>query len=244
MTCVIFNIPITTATRDAILAQAVTLLSTPGPHQIITANTIMLDRAYHDPSLTSVFEKSSLVIADSVGIRWAARMLHQEIPALIPGIDFMLDLIRYAADHDKSVYLLGAQAPVIAKTAAVLKQMFPPLRLAGWHDGYFTPDTEPALLRDIQQSAPDVLFVGLATPFQEIWINKNLHRLTARIVMGVGGSFDVISGRLKRAPALFRMSGLEWLFRFLQQPWRFRRSGYLIRFVFRILLLTFRRNLS
>jgi N-acetylglucosaminyldiphosphoundecaprenol N-acetyl-beta-D-mannosaminyltransferase len=230
MTCTIFDIPINTTNRGSLIDLIISSPRGSSALQIITANAIMLDAARHNPQLARVFTKAYVVIADSIGVCWAARLLHQEVPDLIPGIDLMIDLIRHAAEHQRSVYLLGAREPVIAKTAAVLQQLYPGLIIAGYHHGYIDLDSD-AVVEQIRSSAPDMLFVGLATPEQELWISRNLTRFNARIVMGVGGSFDVISGTLKRAPAVFRSAGLEWLFRFMQQPWRICRSWYLIRFV-------------
>ncbi|HOW28560.1 MAG TPA: WecB/TagA/CpsF family glycosyltransferase [Elusimicrobiota bacterium] len=203
--------------------------------QIITANSLMLLEAEKDPELADVFRRAELVVPDSAGILWAGRWQGNPLPEQIPGIDLMLRLCDDAARKGWSVYLLGAAPGVAAETARELARRYPGLRIAGNRSGYFSDDDLPGVLKDISSSGAQLLFVGLDVPRQEKWIRRHLTQLNVNAAMGVGGSFDVISGRLRRAPVWMRRMGLEWMFRFLQQPWRIVRISHLPLFVWKVL---------
>lgn len=192
-------------------------------HQIITANPLMILAAEKDPALRAAFDEADLVVPDSAGVQWAARLQGQRL-SKISGIDLMEKLCAESAARGWRVFFLGA-APGVAETATkVLAKRHGGLLVVGTHHGYFTQGTsEEVVIQLISKAKPDLLFVALSTPFQDGWIHKNLNRLSAKVVMGVGGSFDVLSGRLRRAPPWMRAVGLEWFFRLLQEPRRFPR---------------------
>jgi N-acetylglucosaminyldiphosphoundecaprenol N-acetyl-beta-D-mannosaminyltransferase len=141
------------------------------------------------------------------------------------------------AGSGSSIFLLGGAPQIADISAANLSKLYPGLKIAGTHDGYFTPDDEPAILKLISDAKPDALFVGLDMPRQELWIARNVQKLKASVVIGVGGSFDVISGKLKRAPEWMRALHIEWLFRLFLQPWRVKRMAGLPCFVFNVIRL-------
>jgi N-acetylglucosaminyldiphosphoundecaprenol N-acetyl-beta-D-mannosaminyltransferase len=223
-------------TRPDILEWVRYFLMAGRPSQIITANPIMLLEAAKDRELARVFEIAALVIAESSGVAWGAWQSGTPLAEFVPGIDLFQQFCKIAGETGKSVFLLGA-APGVAEAAANrLSTINPGLRVAGTHHGFFRrAEEELAVIAQIRESAPDFLFVALNVPHQEKWIARNLEALGVPVVMGVGGSFDVVSGRLRRAPAWMRDMGLEWLFRTLQQPWRIKRVMHLPRFAFKIL---------
>jgi N-acetylglucosaminyldiphosphoundecaprenol N-acetyl-beta-D-mannosaminyltransferase len=134
------------------------------------------------------------------------------------------------------VYLRGAAPGVAARAAAELERRYPGLVVAGCRDGYFREGAEEeALISAVSSAGPDLLFVALDAPRQDAWIHARLGRLGARAAMGVGGSFDVIAGGLKRSPSWMRAAGLEWLYRLAQEPWRFKRMSRLPLFALRVL---------
>jgi N-acetylglucosaminyldiphosphoundecaprenol N-acetyl-beta-D-mannosaminyltransferase len=139
------------------------------------------------------------------------------------------------------VFLLGSKDGVAQNAAKRLQALFPGLNVVGTHHGYFTD--HDAIIAHIRSVKPDLLFAGLATPEQEMWISTNLSAMGVPVVMGVGGSFDVISGALKRAPVFMQRAGLEWLFRLLLQPWRIGRIKDLPLFIFNVLKLKFKATL-
>lgn len=210
-------------------------LADPGPHHIVTGNSLMLLEAEQDRELRKAIEQAALVLPESSGVYWASRQVHRPLREFIPGIDFLHALCDRLARQGGRVFLLGARPGVAPRAAAQLQKLYRGLRIAGTHHGYFSPDEVPSLLEQIRHTQPLVLFVGLAVPEQEKWIARHLRETGARIVMGVGGSFDVIAGELNRAPVWLRRLGMEWSFRLVQEPWRWRRMQGLPRFVWRVM---------
>ena len=195
--------------------------------QIITVNLLMLREAQNDGELRGVFSSAVLALPDSVGIRALAALKGLPLPERIPGIDLLKTLCAEAGEKGWSIFLIGAKPGVADKAAKNLRAEFPRLNVAGAAHGYLTGEQEAALLKEIGQKKPGLVFVALQIPQQEKWIAKNLSAFKGLCAMGVGGSFDVLSGNLKRAPLWLRKSGLEWLFRLAQEPWRWQRMASL-----------------
>jgi len=216
------------------LAWACRARGEPRPRQIITANPLILMAAGSHPGLSAALRAADLVVADSVGIVWAARRGGRSV-SRVPGIDLMERLCATAAGDGARVGLLGAAPGVAEKAAAALRSQHPGLNVVFVQDGFFSPTEESGVLARAQAAATDYLFVALDTPRQDDWIHRQLSVLGARVVMGVGGSFDVLAGRLRRAPRWMRKFGLEWLYRLNQEPRRWRRMAALPRFVLRVL---------
>jgi N-acetylglucosaminyldiphosphoundecaprenol N-acetyl-beta-D-mannosaminyltransferase len=222
-------------TRSETLQRIRQLLDKPGSHHVVTGNTLMLLDAEKDADLRDVLEKAALVVPESSGVYWASRRLGAPLQEFFPGIDLLCALCEMAGRLGKSVYLLGAKPEVATKAAMTLTSRFPGLEIAGTRDGYFSADATGAVLEAIRQRHPDFLFVARSVPEQEKWIASHLRETGASIVMGVGGSFDVLSGTLKRAPEWMRRAGIEWLYRLAQEPWRWRRIVRLPLFAWKIL---------
>ena len=209
------------------------------PHHVITLNSLMYLYSRDNPVLRQSLALAHLLIPDSIGITLASKFINGVRPHRLPGIDLMLELCGYAAEKNRGIYLLGSRPEVAGRTASCLKDSHPGLRINGCHHGYFSREEEDAVIESVNSSNADILFVALNVPEQEIWIHRNIKRLGVPVVMGVGGSFDVISGGIKRAPALVRRLGTEWLYRLLLQPWRLPRIMDLPRFVISILKLKY-----
>lgn len=210
-------------------------LSRQGPHHVVTGNTLMVLEAQRDRALRQILEDAALVVPESSGIFWASRRYGQPLSDYLPGIDLFMALCQRASECGHSVYLLGAKPGVAERAASTLQARFPALRIGGTHHGYIDEASLPMVLANIRQAQPAILFVAMNVPGQEKWIAKHLPSLAAKVVMGVGGSFDVISGQLRRAPLWMRRGGLEWCYRFWQEPWRWRRMIQLPRFVVHVL---------
>lgn len=216
--------------------KVVDFLSGDTQHTIYTPNPEMLVAAYAQPRLKDAINRGSLNIADGKGIT-----LFRRVPR-IQGVDFLLDVCVEAERLGKSVYLLGSgSATVLLKTTSALRVLYPKLDLVGRHEG---PTLDSAgegeselVIEDINHKKPDVLLVAFGHGKQELWIDKNLPLLpSVKIAMGVGGSFDFISGMVKRAPKPIRTAGFEWLWRLIVQPWRIKRI-FIAVIVFPILCL-------
>lgn len=206
-----------------------------GTHQVVTLNPEYLFRAQKKRHLLDIVREASLSTPDGVGILLAARVSGFKLPERVTGIDLMLALCKRAAAEGWRVFLLGGKPGVAEEAACRLTVLFPGLVVAGTHHGYFTGGEEMAVLEKIKAANPQILFAGLGAPKQEEWIYKHKSLLGVPVAVGVGGSFDVLSGRVKRAPAWMRRLGIEWLGRLIYEPRRWRRMLVLPLFALMVL---------
>ncbi len=205
---------------------------------VCTVNALSVMDAEKNPAYAEALRGSFLTLADGAGLVWALKFLGRPVQERVTGIDFMTRLIRTAAAGGLPVYLLGAKEESVRGAVEALKARHPGLKIAGWRDGYFDP-SDPAVAAGIRDSGARILFVAMGVPRQEIWITENAPLLGDMVAVGVGGAFDVISGILKRAPRAWQKLGLEWLFRLIQEPWRWKRDLDLFLFVCKVLLTRF-----
>ena len=188
---------------------------------VFTPNPIMIGRALRDRSFTEILNQGDLNLADGIGILLAARLLGLPSPPRTAGIDFGEALLAYAASAGLRVFLLGGRPGVAEKAAHILRLRFPQLNVCGTHHGYFQNEQTEALRAHIRAAAPHMVLVCLGSPKQERWIAENRHHLSqVKIFMGLGGSLDVWSGTVIRAPQLLSNLGLEWLWRMILEPRR------------------------
>jgi N-acetylglucosaminyldiphosphoundecaprenol N-acetyl-beta-D-mannosaminyltransferase len=216
----------------AFLAEAV---ASRRPHRVVTGNPIMLSVGLENPSFHRALATAELVVPDGAGVVWAARHVKQPVKERVAGFDLMHELLREGDKRSWSVYLLGASAEIVETAYNNLKRQYPGVRFVGYRDGYFTDKEDGAVVAAVREANPDVLFVARATMNQEPWIEKYQNVLGVPVVMGVGGSLDVVSGKLKRAPAIFRKLSLEWFYRLIQEPSRYRRMLVLPRFALKVI---------
>jgi N-acetylglucosaminyldiphosphoundecaprenol N-acetyl-beta-D-mannosaminyltransferase len=209
---------------DDIVERAAALVRDYRPYRIMTLNPEFLYQAQSDQELLELCRRADIVTADGVGIVWACRVAGQPVPERVTGIDLMLRLAERAAAENWSIYLFGAAPGVAGEAADKLSRDFPGLRIAGTQHGYFQGDEEDRIAADINKAKTDLLFVALGAPKQEIWIDRYFGKFGSGVAVGVGGSFDVLSGRVRRAPRWVRQLHLEWLSRLLRDPSRWRRQ--------------------
>ena len=198
-------------------------------HHIITLNAEMLYKAQTDRRLLDIINGAALVTPDGSGIVLAAKELCGREISRVTGIDLMTELCRRSVACGWSIYLLGAAPGVAEQAAKNLREQYG-TNICGYHDGYFKPEEQAWIIGEINEKKPDILLVAMGAPRQEFWIEDNRSRLRVPLVIGVGGCFDVISGNLKRAPEFFQRMGIEWLWRLLKEPRRFRRMLALPKF--------------
>lgn len=199
----------------------------------VAINPEKVFRASKDPRLMATLKTVEIGICDGIGIVIGARILHGRRIRRCTGCDLFLRLIAEAAASGWKVFLLGASPDSNAKACAKLQESFPQLNVVGRRDGYFGESQE--VIRQINQSGAAMLFVAMGSPKQEFWIAKHRQSIDASFCMGVGGTFDVISGKAARAPGVFRKTGTEFLFRLAADPRRFRRQLALPRFMLQVL---------
>jgi N-acetylglucosaminyldiphosphoundecaprenol N-acetyl-beta-D-mannosaminyltransferase len=173
-----------------------------------------------DAELDRDVRSSHIVSVDGMGILWAARLLGIAIPERVAGIDVMDGVVRLCADNGYRPYFLGATPSVLEKAIAALRNRFPGLVIAGFRDGYFTRESELAVVAAIRSARADCLFIGMPTPRKERFLAHHRDELAVPFIMGVGGAFDVVAGQVRRAPRFVQKIGLEWLFRTAQEPVR------------------------
>lgn len=200
---------------------------------IIAVNPEKVIAANKDAQLMTLINESTYQIPDGVGVLLASKLKGGAIHSRVTGVDMMERLVRMAAEHGDRVFFYGAKPEVVEKAAANLKETYPSLLVAGIQDGY-EKDEELVVAR-IQEAKADILFVAMGSPKQELWIRRNKERLGVKVYQGVGGSFDVFAGHVKRAPKAFRQLGLEWFYRLASDPKRIKRQMALPRFLMRIL---------
>lgn len=194
------------------------------PHQHVVVNVDKLVKAAQDPELRRIVNDCALVNADGMPVVWASRLLGRPLKERVAGIDLFDALMARAAERGWRVYLLGARREVVDEVQRRYAARFPQLAFAGWRDGYWTPAQEPAVADAIARARTDLLFVAISSPMKERFLGRWQAHMRVPFAMGVGGSFDVAAGRVRRAPRWMQRAGLEWFFRFLQEPRRmFRR---------------------
>ncbi|MDQ6919809.1 MAG: WecB/TagA/CpsF family glycosyltransferase [Candidatus Dormibacteraeota bacterium] len=220
---------------EATLDRIEELLAGGGHHLVATVNPEFVMLARRDPSFRRVLESAALCLADGWGVTWAARRQGRPLPARVTGVDLIPALAERAVQRGWRLFLLGAAPGIAEEVAALLKDRHPGLAIAGHHAGVAGPEGDEESLRLIAAAHPDIVLVAYGAPRQELWIDRNLARLGAGVGIGVGGTFDYLSGRVPRAPAWMRRAGLEWLFRLFRQPWRARRMAVLPRFALEVL---------
>ncbi|MEX2459784.1 MAG: WecB/TagA/CpsF family glycosyltransferase [Paenibacillaceae bacterium] len=203
--------------------------------QVITANPIMIMTALQQPAYMAMMRRAELIVPDGAGLVWAASYVGDPVAEKVAGIDLMHELLAIGENKYWRIFLLGTSPEIIQITAKRLKSRYPKLQLVGVRDGYFKENEDEDVVCQIREAAPDILFVGRSADKQEPWIDQYKAELGVPVIMGIGGSFDVLSGKLKRAPRIFIRFRLEWFYRLLQEPWRYRRMLLLPKFVVKVI---------
>ena len=188
-------------------------------------NAAKIVRARSQPLLAQALWDSDLIVADGKPLLLVGRTLGIRIPTRVNGTDLMEALIALAARKHYRLYFLGAKEEVLEKCVDKTRSLYPDIDICGYRNGYFSEDETDDVIADINSARPDIVFIGMPTPRKEMFAFLNRSRLHSPIVQGVGGSFDILSGQTKRAPSWMQRSGLEWLYRVLQEPrrlfWRY-----------------------
>ncbi|MDF2672186.1 MAG: WecB/TagA/CpsF family glycosyltransferase [Clostridiales bacterium] len=211
-----------------------TIIERKEPSFVVAINPEKIMKAEKDEKLLGLLNRAAIQIPDGVGVVIASKLKGGNIRTRVTGIDLMYEICGNAAKKGHKVYLLGAKPGVAEQAGGILKERYEGLNILGIRDGYFKDENE--VLLDIIAKAPDILFVAMGSPKQEYWITEHMDNLKIPLLMGVGGSFDVTCGNIKRAPEWMCRLGLEWFYRLVKEPWRFKRMLVLPQFLFRVLL--------
>lgn len=231
----LLGVRIDALTVDEAVDFAADLVTKGRPSQIITMNPEYLYRTQSEPELLRVANGAALVTADGVGIVWAAARAGRPVPERVTGIDLMLRLLARAAREGWRVFFLGAVPGVAEEAARRARESLPGLIVCGAHHGYFDVNDDGTVVEAVRAARPDLLFCGLGAPKQELWAARRLADLGVPVVMGVGGSLDVLAGKVRRAPAWLVRLRLEWLGRLIREPRRWRRQVVLPKFAWLVI---------
>lgn len=230
----VLSVPIDVVTMTEAVQKVLTLVGTPGLHMVATANAEMVMMAQENKKLLEVLQKADLVVPDGAGVLWAAEQQGESFLERVTGCDLLHHLLQAAKDNHIKVYCLGGAEGVVKQALENATAELGDLPVVGYHSGYFTEEEEVEILKDIERSGAQLVFVAFGVPKQEFWIRDRLAHLDGVVAMGVGGSFDVMAGMLKRAPLWMQRNRLEWLYRLLLQPKRIIRMLALPKFMWAV----------
>lgn len=219
MGCLVDNL-----TMEETLETIAAFITSGRPHQHVVVNVDKLVKARDDADLRRIINECALINADGMPVVWASRLLGKPLKERVAGVDLFESLMQRSAQRGWRVYLLGAREEIVAEVKAVYEARFPGLVVAGYRNGYWKDEEEPGVVDQIKAARPDVLFVAISSPKKERFLGRYQAEMKIPFAMGVGGTFDVAAGKVKRAPLWMQKAGLEWFYRFLQEPRRmFRR---------------------
>ena len=190
------------------------------PTQHVVINALKINLMEADPKLAEIVNACPLINADGASVVWAAKRLGIPLKERVTGCDMFQNLVRVAADKGYKIFLFGAKEEVVTKVKSIYEKQYPGIQIVGYRNGYFTEKDEPEIVKQMHDSGADMMFVAFSSPKKEYWVNKYLNEIGIPFVMGVGGSFDIVAGVTERAPKWFQEHGLEWFYRFIQEPKR------------------------
>lgn len=196
---------------------------------VVTPNSEIAYMCYNDEKLLKNINNANLILPDGIGIVYASKILKTPIKEKVAGIEFAENIVKEIAKNKGSLYILGGKPNIAKKACENLAKKYDGLKIAGFNDGYYEDEYE--VIEDINKRKPDVLFICLGAPKQEIFMNEHFEKINTNIMCGVGGSADIFAGEAKRAPDIFIKLGLEWLYRLLKQPSRIGRMMRLPKFL-------------
>lgn len=239
----ILDIPVDMVNNQQAMEVFKKMISEEGCKLIVTPNSEIVLNATKDAELKRLIEEAGLVIPDGIGIVYASRILGSPLKERVTGVDFLSLILDYLEETGKSVYLIGSKpanserASVAELAGRAMQKKHPGLKIAGTRDGYFTKDDESQIVREINSSGAEFLCVALGSPKQEKFIFEHKDEFTnIKVGMGVGGSLDVWAGTVKRAPEFYQKHGLEWLYRFIKEPSRYKRMAQLPLFIIKVIV--------
>lgn len=232
----IFNIPFINMKKEDILKILEQRVVENKKTYVVTANAEIVMYAKENVSYFNIITKADYIVPDGIGVVKGAKILKKEIKERVPGIELMVDLLKIANNFNQKVYFYGAKNEVIEKMIKRIKSDYPNINIVGYSNGYIN-DADNKITDEIINLEPDYVFVAKGAPLQDEWINKVIQKTDKGLFMGVGGSFDVLAGQVKRAPEIWQKLNLEWLYRIAGDPKRWKRSMALPKFVIEVLKL-------
>lgn len=231
----VLGVPVDAVNMQEALVAVEAMLGGGRAETVIAVNPEKIIKAQTDPALLGRLRSAGLLIPDGIGVIAAARILGLGRMERVPGSELMPAICEMAALKGYKVFLFGASPETNVRAVEVLRERYPGIQIAGHQDGYVKDQDMPQLVERINASQTEILFIALGSPKQELWMEKYSPLLKVKVCQGVGGTFDVIAGHVKRAPLVFRKTHLEWFYRLASQPKRILRQTALPKFVFQVL---------
>ena len=231
----ILGMPVDVLTMDGCMARIAQFVESGKPHLVVTADASGIVQAQTDLALAELYETADLVTPDSAGVVWAMRRAGRPVPARVSGVDIVDHVCGVSSEKGWRVYFLGAGAGVAELAAERMRLRHPGCNIVGARHGFFPPESDAVVAAEIAEAKPDILFVAMGIPRQEKFIRATEAVIGAKVAMGVGGTFDVFSGKVRRAPVFLQRMRMEWLWRLAQNPKKIGKVMLLPRFVAMIL---------
>jgi N-acetylglucosaminyldiphosphoundecaprenol N-acetyl-beta-D-mannosaminyltransferase len=231
----ILGIPVHDVTVEETLVLIDQFVREGTPHQICTVNPEFIMTAQQDAEFKRILNQSSLNLPDGIGVVWAAKRLGHPLRERVAGSDLVGQIADRAQTTGWRIFLLGAAEGVAERAAIILRQRYPQTNIVGAYAGSPRPEDEADIAARIQSSKADILLVAYGAPKQDKWIARNIKQTGVAVALGIGGSLDFIAGTQKRAPQWMQRAGVEWFYRLVREPWRWRRQLALPKFVWRVL---------
>ncbi|WIV13465.1 WecB/TagA/CpsF family glycosyltransferase [Proteiniborus sp. MB09-C3] len=210
---------------------------------IYTPNTEIVMEARKDKKFKELLNEGDLVIPDGIGLVYAAKIKRKPLLGRVTGVDLSTSILRIANENKNSIFLVGGKPGVADKACENIKKEYPNINVVGSHHGYFKGthtgykghEEETEVINKINELKPDIVFVGFGAPKQEKWINENKDKLKCKVIIGNGGTVDILAGTVKKTPEIYQRLGLEWLYRLMKNPKRIKRQMVLPLFVLIVL---------
>lgn len=239
----IFNLRVDNITLDEATIIVEKFLMEDKLKVIYTPNTEIVMAAKEDKKIRDIINDGDLVTPDGIGLIYGSRIKKKPLKERVTGFDLSIKILEIANEKGYSLFLLGGKEGVAKAAGENIIKKYPNIKLVGYHHGYFkgshighnNHEEELSIIHRINEVKPDIIFVGLGFPKQEIWIDTNKKRLKSKVIIGNGGTMDILSGNAKRAPEVFQKLGLEWLYRLIKEPSRIRRQMVIPKFMLYIL---------
>jgi len=232
----VLGVPVDNLSMAETLDRVGELIALKTPHQHVVVNVDKIVKAARDPALREIIAACAIVNADGMPVVWASKLIGRPLKERVAGVDLFFALLQRAAQSGWRVYFLGARAEVVEEVARRARSAHPALQIAGFRDGYWPPEQDDDVAAAIGQARPDILFVAISSPRKEQFLAAQQARMRVPFAMGVGGTFDVMVGRVRRAPRWMQVAGFEWFYRFVQEPRRMFRRYFVDSLPFFVLL--------
>lgn len=231
----ILNVAIDAVTNKEALEIATGYIESHSTKKIYTPNPEIVMMAQTNGSIMRLLNEGDLVVPDGIGLIVASKLKKLELKERVAGVDLVDNILGFCAKEKKSFFILGGKPGIAELACEKIKELHLGVEVAGFYHGYFKDNEEEMIINKINNVEPDVVFVCLGAPRQEIWIDKYYKEINCKLIMGVGGSVDIYAGTVKRAPLIFQNLGLEWFYRLIKEPWRFKRMLVLPKFLIKVL---------